>query len=89
MAANTGAVAPNLWEEHVHSHVMAFNQLVLYIIPCEGGEKGERGRGWRGVERRGEVREREGREGEGVESVKGVDAGKHGHIFITLVCGRS
>ena len=41
------------------------------------------------MERRGEVREREGREGEGVESVEGVDAGKHGHIFITLVCGRS
>ena len=58
MAANTGAVAPNLWEEHVHSHVMAFNQLVLYIIPCEGGEKGGRGRGWRREEReRGGERE--------------------------------
>ena len=63
MAANTGAVAPNLWEEHVHSHVMTFNQLVLYIIPCveverrEGGERVERGE-----ERRGE-REEEGLEG--------------------------
>ena len=68
MAANTGAVALNLWEEHVHSHVMAFNQLVLYIIPCaevvrrEGG--GEDGEERRGGEREGERgRGREGEEG--------------------------
>ena len=55
MAANTGAVAHNLWEEHVHSHVMAFKQLVLYIIPCVEVERreigGEDGEEWRGEEK--------------------------------------